>query len=249
MVSPTHRENTPPAVQPSSSTLRRVTTSAALGQFVEWYDFVIYAYSAVIIAKLFFPSEDPVAGVLAVFGVYAVGFLMRPLGGIVFGLLGDRMGRRQLLVIVIVTMGAATMGIGLLPTYGQVGVLAPLLLILCRMVQGFAAAGETVGSNAFVAEHAPTGRRGLYVAFTYSFSTVPSVAAALFVLFLTNTLGETTYNAWGWRIAFLIGGPMALIGLYIRTKVDESPSMKRHEPLRRRMANLKSVSHRPVRQW
>lgn len=223
MVSPTHRENTPPAVQPSSSTLRRVTTSAALGQFVEWYDFVIYAYSAVIIAKLFFPSEDPVAGVLAVFGVYAVGFLMRPLGGIVFGLLGDRMGRRQLLVIVIVTMGAATMGIGLLPTYGQVGVLAPLLLILCRMVQGFAAAGETVGSNAFVAEHAPTGRRGLYVAFTYSFSTVPSVAAALFVLFLTNTLGETTYNAWGWRIAFLIGGPMALIGLYIRTKVDESP--------------------------
>lgn len=223
MVSPTYREDPDPVVEPPSSSLRRVITSAALGQFVEWYDFVIYAYSAVIIARLFFPSEDPVAGVLAVFGVYAVGFLMRPLGGIVFGILGDRMGRRQLLVIVIVTMGAATMGIGLLPTYGQVGVLAPLLLILCRMVQGFAAAGETVGSNAFVAEHAPTGKRGLYVAFTYSFSTVPSVAAALFVLFLTNTLGEATYDAWGWRIAFLVGGPMALIGLYIRTKVDESP--------------------------
>ncbi len=223
MVSPTYREDPDPVVEPPSSSLRRVITSAALGQFVEWYDFVIYAYSAVIIARLFFPSEDPVAGVLAVFGVYAVGFLMRPLGGIVFGILGDRMGRRQLLVIVIVAMGAATMGIGLLPTYGQVGVLAPLLLILCRMVQGFAAAGETVGSNAFVAEHAPTGKRGLYVAFTYSFSTVPSVAAALFVLFLTNTLGEATYDAWGWRIAFLVGGPMALIGLYIRTKVDESP--------------------------
>ncbi len=223
MISPTYGEDPDPVVEPPSSSLRRVITSAALGQFVEWYDFVIYAYSAVIIARLFFPSEDPVAGVLAVFGVYAVGFLMRPLGGIVFGILGDRMGRRQLLVIVIVTMGAATMGIGLLPTYGQVGVLAPLLLILCRMVQGFAAAGETVGSNAFVAEHAPTGKRGLYVAFTYSFSTVPSVAAALFVLFLTNTLGEATYDAWGWRIAFLVGGPMALIGLYIRTKVDESP--------------------------
>lgn len=207
----------------TASPLRRVITSAAMGQFVEWYDFVIYAYSAAIIAKLFFPSEDPVAGVLAVFGVYAVGFLMRPLGGIVFGLLGDRIGRRRLLVIVIVAMGAATMGIGLLPTYAQVGVLAPILLVVCRMVQGFSAAGETVGSNAFVAEHAPPGKRGLYVAFTYSFSTVPSVVAALFVLLLMNSLGTAAYESWGWRIAFLVGGPMALIGLYIRTKVEESP--------------------------
>jgi MHS family proline/betaine transporter-like MFS transporter len=207
----------------ASSSLRRVITSAALGQFVEWYDFVIYAYSAAIIGALFFPEADPVAALLSVFGIYAVGFLMRPVGGIVFGLLGDRIGRRRLLVIVILTMGAATMAIGLLPTYAQVGVLAPILLVVCRMVQGFAAAGETVGSNAFVAEHAPRGRRGLYVSFTYSFSTLPSVAAALFVLFLTNVFGQEVYDSWAWRIAFLVGGPMALIGLYIRTRVDESP--------------------------
>ncbi|MFT4135951.1 MFS transporter [Microbacterium sp.] len=205
------------------SALRKVIASAAMGQFVEWYDFVIYAYSAAIIAKLFFPNDDPVASVLSVFGVYAVGFLMRPLGGIFFGLIGDRIGRRRLLVIVILTMGLATMAIGVLPTYAQVGVLAPILLVACRMVQGFSAAGETVGSNAFVAEHAPPRRRGLYVSFTYSFSTVPSVVAALFVLLLTTVLPAETYESWGWRIAFLAGGPMALIGLYIRTKVDESP--------------------------
>ena len=203
--------------------LKRVITSSALGQFVEWYDFVIYAYSAAILAKLFFPKEDPVAGTLFVFAGYAVGFLMRPLCGIVFGLLGDRIGRRTVLVIVIVAMGAGTMGIGLLPTYQSVGVLAPVLLVVCRMVQGFSAAGETVGSNAFVAEHAPAGKRGLYTSFTYSFSTLPSVVASLFVLLLTTGLGPETYEAWGWRIAFLIGGPMALVGLYIRSRVDESP--------------------------
>jgi len=205
------------------SSLRRVIASSAIGQFVEWYDFVIYAYSATIIGKLFFPTEDPVAGILAVFGTYAVGFAMRPLGGIVFGLLGDRIGRRNLLVIVIVMMGAGTMGIGLLPTYHSVGLIATALLVVCRMVQGFSAAGETVGSNTFVAEHAPRKRRGLYVAFTYSFSTVPSVAAALLVFVLIHTLGQPIYDSWGWRIPFLLGGPMALIGFYIRNRVDESP--------------------------
>lgn len=203
--------------------LKRVIGAAAFGQFVEFYDFVVYAYSAAVLAKLFFPSTDPVASVLSVFGVYAVGFFMRPLGGIVFGLLGDRIGRRKLLTTVILLMGGATMAIGLIPSYQQIGIMAPVLLILCRMVQGFSAAGETIGSNAFVAEHAPAGKRGLYVAFTYSFSTVPSVAAALFVLLLTNVLGAESYESWGWRIAFLVGGPIALIGLYIRTKVDESP--------------------------
>jgi MHS family proline/betaine transporter-like MFS transporter len=203
--------------------VRRVLASASMGQFVEWYEFVIYAYSAAILAKLFFPSDDPVTGILSVFGVYAVGFLMRPLGGIVFGILGDRIGRRKLLVAVLLSMGAATTAIGLLPTYDQVGVLAPILLVLCRMVQGFSAAGETVGSNAFVAEHAPKNKRGLYVAFSFSFSTLPSVFAALFVLFLMNSMGPEVYENWGWRIAFLVGAPMALVGLYIRSKVDESP--------------------------
>ena len=140
------------------SGLRRVLTSAAIGQFVEWYDFVVYAYSAAIIAKLFFPNTDPTAALLATFGIYAVGFVMRPLGGFVFGSLGDRIGRRRVLSMVILMMGAATLGIGLLPTYSQIGLLAPILLVVCRLVQGMSAAGETVGSNAFVAEHAPSAR-------------------------------------------------------------------------------------------
>lgn len=213
-------------VATGESGLRRVLTSAAIGQFVEWYDFVIYAYSAAIIAKLFFPNADPTAALLSTFAIYAVGFVMRPLGGFIFGPLGDRIGRRRVLSLVILMMGAATLCIGLLPTYEQIGLLAPILLVVCRLVQGLSAAGETVGSNAFVAEHAPSDRRGLYVGFTYSFANLPPIAAALLVLLLTNVLTGEAYSSWGWRIPFLIGGPLALVGLYIRHKVDESPAFQ-----------------------
>lgn len=216
-----------------SSAMRRVLGSAAIGQFVEWYDFVIYAYSAAIIAKLFFPTTDPAAALLSTFAVYAVGFVMRPLGGFIFGSLGDRIGRRQVLSLVILMMGAATVAIGLLPTYAQIGIMAPILLVICRLIQGLSAAGETVGSNSFVAEHAPAEKRGLYVAFTYSFANIPPIVAALFVLLLTNTLSGDDYASWGWRIPFLIGGPLALIGLYIRNKVDESPAFKATQAAKR----------------
>lgn len=213
--------------------LRRVVASAALGQFVEWYDFVVYAYSASIIARLFFPNSDSTAALLSTFAVYGVGFVMRPLGGFLFGSLGDRIGRRRVLALVILMMGAATVAIGLLPTYQQVGLLAPVLLVVCRLVQGLSAAGETTGSNAFVAEHAPSNRRGLYVAFTYSFANLPPIAAALLVLLLTNVLTGEDYASWGWRIPFLIGGPLALVGLYIRSRVDESPAFKATQAARR----------------
>lgn len=207
----------------SLPSLKRVITSSALGQFIELYDFVIYAYSATILAHLFFPTDDPVAGVLSVFAVYAVGFAIRPVGAVVFGLLGDRIGRRAILVFVIVMMGVGTMAIGFLPTYEQVGLLAPILLIICRVIQGFSAAGESMTSNVFVAEHAPRSKRATYLSFTFSFTTLPSVVAALFVWGLMNGLGADVYESWAWRIPFLVGGPMALIGLYIRSKVAESP--------------------------
>ncbi|WP_205789712.1 MFS transporter [Microvirga makkahensis] len=212
-------------------------SSAAIGQFVEWYDFVVYAYSAAIIAKLFFPNSDPTAALLSTFAIYAVGFVMRPLGGFVFGPLGDRIGRRRVLSLVILMMGAATVCIGLLPTYSQIGILAPILLVICRLIQGISAAGETVGSNSFVAEHAPSDRRGLYVAFTYSFANLPPIVAALLVLFLTNVLSGEAYASWGWRIPFLIGGPLALVGLYIRDKVEESPAFKATQAAKRVAAN------------
>lgn len=205
---------------------RRVLSSAAIGQFVEWYDFVVYAYSAATIAALFFPKGDATAAILATFAIYSVGFLARPVGAYVFGTLGDKIGRRRVLSIVILLMGGATVGIGLLPTYAQIGILAPILLVVCRLMQGLSAAGETVSSNSFVAEHAPAHQRGRYVAFTFSFSTAAPVAAAAVVLAFSNGLAPEDYQSWGWRIPFLLGGPLALVGLYIRRIVDESPAFE-----------------------
>lgn len=206
--------------------VRRVVTSAAIGQFVEWYDFTVYAYSAAVIAQLFFPAEDPVVGLLSTFAVYAVGFVMRPVGGILFGHLGDKGGRRGVLALVILLMGGATLAIGLLPTYQQIGVAAPVLLVTCRLLQGLSAGGEAMGSNSLVAEHAPTNRRGLFVGFTYSFANVPPIFAALLILLLTNVLATDAYSSWGWRIPFLVGGVISFIGLYIRRHVEESPAFE-----------------------
>lgn len=211
----------------STSSDKRVLYSAALGQFVEWYDFVVYAYSATVIAKLFFPTADPGTALLSAFAVYGVGFVMRPLGGFIFGSLGDRYGRRVVLAGIILGMGASTVLMGLLPTYAQIGIWAPILLVVLRLIQGLSAAGETIGSNSFVAEHAPPDRRGLHVAFTYAFANLPPVAAALLILFLTTQLGTAAYESWGWRIPFLLGGPLALVGLYIRNQVDESPAFQK----------------------
>ncbi|CAB3831746.1 Proline/betaine transporter [Achromobacter mucicolens] len=210
----------------SGRTDKRVLYSAALGQFVEWYDFVVYAYSATVIAKLFFPTADPTTALLSALAVYGVGFVMRPLGGFIFGSLGDRYGRKAILAGIILSMGASTVLIGLLPTYAQIGIAAPVLLVVLRLIQGLSAAGETVGSNSFVAEHAPPGRRGLHVAFTYAFANLPPVVAALLILLLTNLMGDAAYESWGWRIPFILGGPMALVGLYIRNQVEESPAFR-----------------------
>jgi MHS family proline/betaine transporter-like MFS transporter len=206
--------------------IRRVLISAALGQFVEWYDFAIYAYSAPVIAKLFFPPGDRFTSLLATFAVYAVGFLMRPFGGVIFGGLGDRFGRRIALSFVILSMGAATFIIGLLPSYANIGLAAPICLSICRLLQGLSAAGEAVGSNSFVAEHVASERRGFCVAFTHAFGALSPVFAAVLILILTNSLRPEVYIIWGWRIPFIIGGPIALIGLYIRSKVEESPAFE-----------------------
>ena len=211
----------------TQSNNKRVLYSAALGQFVEWYDFVVYAYSATVIAKLFFPTADPSTALLSAFAVYGVGFVMRPLGGFIFGSLGDRYGRRAVLAGIILGMGASTVLMGLLPTYAQIGIWAPVLLVILRLIQGLSASGETIGSNSFVAEHAPPNRRGLHVAFTYAFANLPPVAAALLILLLTSLMGNQAYESWGWRIPFLLGGPLALVGLYIRTQVDESPAFQK----------------------
>lgn len=211
--------------QPSD--LRRVISSAATGQFIEWYDFVVYAYSAVVISQLFFPTESAVAALLSTFAVYAVGFVMRPVGGIFFGHLGDKYGRKNVLAAVLLAMGAATMAIGLLPTYETIGVLAPILLVVFRLTQGLSAGAEAMGSNALVAEHAPAHRRGLFVGFAYSFANLPAIFAALLILGLNSTFGADAYESWAWRVPFIVGGIISLFALYIRSQVKESPQFEK----------------------
>lgn len=221
-------------------TVRKVMSASAIGHFIEWFDFAVYAYAAPVIAKLFFPTGDAAVALLSTFAVYAVGFVMRPIGAFVLGSLGDRIGRKRVLAGVILMMGGATAAIGLLPTYQQIGILAPVLLLVCRLVQGMSAAGETIGSNSFVAEHSPQPRRGRYVASVYTWSNLPPVLAALLVLGLTQALSDASYESWGWRVPFLLGAPLALVGLYIRTRVEETPAFTA-------LKETKRVASSPIR--
>ncbi|QPZ38070.1 MFS transporter [Paramicrobacterium chengjingii] len=220
--------------------VRKVMSASAIGHFVEWFDFAVYAYAAPVIAMQFFPEFDATAALLSTFAVYTVGFVARPVGAFMLGALGDRYGRKRILASIILLMGLSTTLIGLLPTYAVIGVAAPLLLVLLRILQGLSAAGETIGSNSFVAEHSPIATRGRNVGIVYTASNLPPVLAALLVLGLTTALSPDSYEAWGWRIPFLLGAPLAIIGLYIRTRVDESPAFVE-------MRETKKVEKAPIR--
>lgn len=205
---------------------RRVVAAACIGQFIEFYDFAIYGFSVVLIADFFFPSTDPAVGVLQAFAVYGVAFVVRPLGGLFFGALGDRIGRKSVLAISLLSIGGATTLIGLLPTYQNVGLWAPILLVLLRLIQGFSAGGEAVSAPSFVLEHAPANRRGSWISIAIAMSAIPSVVGALIIAGLTDVMSEAAFHSWGWRIAFLIAAPLSLIGLYIRSRTEESPAFK-----------------------
>lgn len=210
----------------SSGMQKRVLAGGSIGQFIEFYDFTLYGLSAVTLANLFFPSENALAGLLATFATFGVAFLFRPLGGLFFGALGDRIGRRKVLFITLLSIGVATTMIGLLPTYGSIGVLAPILLILCRLVQGFSAGGESVGAPAFVFEHAPLDRRGFWINVTLAATALPSVIGGTLILVLSSTMSSEAFTSYGWRIPFLIALPLAFFGLWIRAKTEESEAFK-----------------------
>ncbi|WP_234817130.1 MFS transporter [Mycolicibacterium wolinskyi] len=210
----------------SSGMQKRVLAGGSIGQFIEFYDFTLYGLSAVTLANLFFPSENALAGLLATFATFGVAFLFRPLGGLFFGALGDRIGRRKVLFITLLSIGAATTMIGLLPTYSTIGVLAPILLILCRLVQGFSAGGESVGAPAFVFEHAPLDRRGFWINVTLAATALPSVVGGTLILVLSSTMSSEAFTSYGWRIPFLIALPLAFFGLWIRAKTEESEAFK-----------------------
>ena len=205
---------------------KRVLAGGAIGQFVEFYDFSLYALSAVTLAALFFPEGDDWFSLLAVFATFGVAFFVRPLGGLFFGALGDRIGRKPVLFITLVAIGGATTVIGLLPTYAQIGALAPILLVFCRLVQGFSAGGESVGAPAFVMEHAPLDRRGLWLNITISATVLPSVVASALILGLSTWMPADAFASWGWRIPFLLALPLSLVGLWIRSRTEESELFK-----------------------
>lgn len=201
---------------------RKAIRAAGIGNFVEWYDFALYGYFATTIADQFFPGHDPTAKLLSTFAVFAVGFLIRPLGGIVFGHLGDRIGRRAALMAAVLLMSTATLAIGVLPGYTTIGLVAPVLLLLCRLAQGFSAGGEQVGANTFIIEYAPTRQRGRYAATIPAWVAGGTITAAG-LAFAANQLLPPD---WGWRLPFLLAAPLGVIGLYLRLRIEESPEFQ-----------------------
>src|SRR5215831_10413792 len=203
---------------------RRVALASAIGTTIEWYDFFIYGTAAaVVFAPQFFPQVSPLAGVLASFATFAIGFLARPLGGIVMGHFGDRIGRKSTLVWCLLLMGIATFGIGVLPNYSRLGVWAPLLLVFFRFVQGFALGGEWGGAVLMSVEHAPEGKRGLFGSFVALGLPAGIILSNLVFLIASTVVTPEQFAAWAWRIPFLASGVLVAIGLFVRVKVAESP--------------------------
>ncbi|NQE64820.1 MFS transporter [Caulobacter sp. RHG1] len=205
------------------ATRRRAITACLAGNLFEIFDFGVYGYFAVQIGRAVFPSADPIASVLASFATYGVGFLMRPIGAMVIGSYGDRHGRKAALALTITLMAIATGLTGLIPTYAQAGLWAPIMLLLCRLVQGFSTGGEWGGATTFLIEHAPPGRRGFYGSLQQVSTGLAQILSIGSALLLNSILGAEDLQAWGWRLPFLLGFVLAPIGYYLRARVEESP--------------------------
>ena len=207
------------------ATLRRVAVSSFLGNFIEWFDYASYSYFATVIALVLMPPGDPTVALLETFGVFALSFLMRPVGAFFWGHMGDKKGRKWALATSILMMSAATFVIGLLPTFEAVGILAPILLLCLRMVQSFSASGEYAGAATFLAEYAPSNHRGLYCSLVPASTATGLLIGSALATFMFMTWGHDSsfVTEWGWRIPFLLAGPLGLITHYIRTRVSDSP--------------------------
>lgn len=221
--------NTPPtAVKPPArsksqvSGARRALAGGAVGQFIEFYDFALYGLVALTLSSTFFPGSNPTLSLLSTFAAYGVAFLARPLGGLFFGAIGDKFGRRTVLAFTLLLMGFSTTIMGSLPSHDSVGLLAPFLLVACRLVQGFSAGGESAGAATFVFEHAPKEKRGLWMGITLGVTAIPAVFAGALILLISWLLTSDQFDSWGWRIPFWLSLPLALFGLWIRLRTEES---------------------------
>lgn len=215
--------------QPAFTTGRqRVKTmsAAAAGNFAEWYDWGVYGVVATLIATHFFPNEDPAVGLMSAYALFAVSYITRPLGGLVFGYVADKLGRRKALSTTILLTCGATALIGLLPTYDQIGVLAPALLLGCRLVQAIGTGGEYASAITFVYEHSPDGKKARYVSGLISMTFAGILVGSLAATVVSALMSPAAYEAWGWRILFLLALPMGAFGLYLRSRTDEGPEFK-----------------------
>jgi MHS family shikimate/dehydroshikimate transporter-like MFS transporter len=208
------------------ASIRQVGVAAFMGAMIEWYDFFLYGLAAaVVFNQLFFPSEEPLAGTLTAFATFGVGFFFRPVGGAIFGHYGDKLGRKTILVLTLLIMGIATFLIGLLPTYGSIGILAPILLVVLRIFQGIGVGGEWGGAALMVVEHAPDDRRGFYGSWPQMGSSAGNLlAAGSFAA--VSSLPEEQFLTWGWRIPFLLSAILIAVGLFIRLKISETPAFQ-----------------------
>ncbi len=208
------------------ASMRTIVAASSAGTAFEWYDFFIFGSLTTLIGKLFFANLNETAGVIFALGVFGAGFLFRPVGALVFGWVGDRMGRKGAFLVTVSLMGVATLAVGLLPTYASAGITAPILLLTMRLIQGFALGGEYGGAAIYVAEHAPEKRRGEYTGWI-QISASFGLIGALGVIFVSRTLlGQDAFNAWGWRIPFLFSAFLLAISLWMRLKLTESPTFK-----------------------
>lgn len=208
--------------------LKRAVGAAALGNTMEWFDFGVYSYLAVIIGQVFFPDASNTAQLIASFGTFAAAFLVRPIGGMVFGPLGDRYGRQKVLAFTMVMMSIGTFCIGLIPSYASIGIAAPILLLLARLVQGFSTGGEYGGAATFIAEYSTDKRRGFMGSFLEFGTLAGYLLGASLVTGMIAWLPHEDMMSWGWRIPFFLAAPLGLFGLYIRLKLEETPAFKEH---------------------
>ena len=237
----------PPQPVTDRATLRRAIAASALGNATEWFDYGIYAYGVTYISAALFPGDVDDA-VLFALATFAISFLVRPLGGLFWGPLGDRLGRKSVLAFTILLMSAATLCVGLIPDYATIGFWAPALLILLRMVQGFSTGGEYGGAATFMAEYAPDDRRGFYGSFL-EFGTLAGFSfGAFLMLAFSLMLGDAAMHAWGWRIPFLIAAPMGLIGMYLRARMEDTPIFREEGEAGRRTDTV-SLSRLMRRHW
>jgi MFS transporter, MHS family, proline/betaine transporter len=223
-------ENARPGAVPDPDipAVRRAVAASAMGNCIEWFDFGVYSAGAITatVGRLFFPTHTASSAVLSSFAVLAVAFVVRPFGGFFFGPLGDRLGRQRVLATTIILMSGSTFVIGVLPTYDSIGIAAPVLLILARMVQGFSTGGEYGGAATTIAEYAPAKRRGFFGSWLEFGTLTGFVLGSGLVLIMNLTLSSSAMDGWGWRIPFLVALPLGLVGLYLRLKLEDTPAFR-----------------------